>query len=76
MTVHSRWTTGGLEFFKSGSTSSIATITETGLGLMATNFYFGTTDYAFGSTAGISFSTTAAVNTITVVRGIVTACTT
>ena len=69
MALHSRWTSENLEFYDGAV--SVATITKSGAGLIATNYYVATT-----GTAGISYTATGPVVGMVVVKGLVTAVTT
>lgn len=76
--LHSRWVDGDLEFYDGGlknlkvrGSSGALCFGSTGVGCLAKAYYVGTT-----GTAGIDKTISTQVKTITVVKGLVTACTT
>jgi hypothetical protein len=71
MALHSKWVSGNLEFYETSTTDSVCTISKSGLGIVATNYYVGTT-----GTAGLSYTGIMPVLGITVVKGLVTSVTT
>ena len=78
MALHSRWVDGSLEFYDGGlknlkirgSTDALC-FGSTGVGCLAKAYYVGTT-----GAAGCDADTTGSILKLTVVKGIVTVCTT
>jgi hypothetical protein len=66
MALHSEWVSGSLRFYDSATTDSILIVSKSGLGVIARQYYAGST-----SNIGLSTTMTGPVLTMTVENGIV-----